>query len=152
MSPLPRRLIPALAPITDALAEPVYAIVRLVAGAFLVPHGLWKLFGITGGTHEQMVEFFAGIGLQPAEFLVYAVGAVELFGGILIALGLLTRPAALAATITTGVAAFYFHLPLGFYVEQGGAEFALLWTAVLFMIAVRGGGLFSLDRLAGVEF
>ena len=77
---------------------------------------------------------------------------MEFIGGILIALGLLTRPAALAATITTGVAAFYFHLPLGFYVENGGAEFALLWTAVLLMVAIRGGGRFSLDRLAGVEF
>jgi len=152
MTSPPRRLIPALASLTDALEEPVYAIVRVVAGAFLIPHGLWKLFGITGGTHEQMVAFFAGIGLQPAELLVYAVGAVELVGGILIALGLLTRPAALAATITTGVAAFYFHLPLGFYVEEGGAEFALLWTAVLLIIAVRGGGRFSLDRVAGIAF
>jgi putative oxidoreductase len=152
MNPEPRRLIPALGGLTDRLAEPAYALVRIVAGGFLVPHGMWKLFGITGGTHEQMVEFFRNIGLEPAELLVYAVGVVEFLGGILIAIGLLTRPAALAATVTTGVAAFYFHLPLGFYVDNGGAEFALLWTAVLFMIAIRGGGRFSLDRRLGAEF
>lgn len=146
-----RRLIPFLAPITTALAEPTYALMRFVAGAFLVPHGLWKLFGITGGTHEQMVEFFAQIGLQPAELLVYAVGVVEFFGGILIAIGLLTRAAALAAAATTGVAALYFHLPLGFYVENGGAEFALLWAIVLLMIAMRGGGRFSVDAALGRE-
>jgi putative oxidoreductase len=50
------------------------------------------------------------------------------------------------------VAAFYFHLPLGFYVDNGGAEFALLWMAVLLMIAIRGGGRFSVDRRIGVEF
>jgi uncharacterized membrane protein YphA (DoxX/SURF4 family) len=71
-----RRLIPILSRLTDALAEPAYALVRIVAGGFLVPHGMWKLFGITGGTHEQMVEFFRSIGLEPAELLVYAVGIV----------------------------------------------------------------------------
>jgi putative oxidoreductase len=147
----PHRLIPVLPRLTDLLAEPAYALVRLIAGGFLIPHGMWKLFGITGGTHEQMVEFFQSIGLEPAELLVYAVGIVEFFGGILIAIGLITRPAALAATVTTGVAAFYFHLPLGFYVDNGGAEFALLWTAVLLMIAIRGGGSFSLDRWIGAE-
>jgi putative oxidoreductase len=147
-----RCLIPILSRLTDALAEPAYGLVRIVAGGFLVPHGMWKLFGITGGTHEQMVEFFRTIGLEPAELLVYAVGIVEFFGGILIAVGLLTRPAALAATVTTGVAAFYFHVPLGFYVDNGGAEFALLWTAVLLMIAIRGGGRLSLDHWLGAEF
>lgn len=152
MTSEPRRLIAPLARLTTLLAEPAYALVRIVAGGFLVPHGMWKLFGITGGTQAQMVEFFRGIGLEPAVALVYAVGLVEFFGGILIAIGLFTRPAALAAAVTTGVAAFYFHLPLGFYVENGGAEFALLWTAVLLMIAMRGGGAISLDRRIGVEF
>jgi putative oxidoreductase len=146
------RFIPALQPLTDALAEPAYALTRFIAGAFLVPHGMWKLFGITGGTKEWMIEFFSSIGLEPAAFLVNAVGLVEFVGGILIALGLLTRPAALAATITTATAALYFHLPRGFYVEPGGVEFAALWAVVLLMIAVRGGGPISLDRLIGREF
>jgi putative oxidoreductase len=146
-----RRVIPALKPITDALAEPAYAVTRFVAGAFLVPHGMWKLFGVTGGTKEQMIDFFARIGLEPAALLVHLVGTVEFFGGILIALGLLTRPAAVLATVTTATAALYFHLPLGFYVEPGGVEFSGLWAIVLLMIAVRGGGRISLDRWLGRE-
>jgi putative oxidoreductase len=146
------RIIPALRPLTDRFAGPAYALTRFVAGAFLVPHGMWKLFGITGGTKEGMIEFFSSIGLEPAAFLVNAVGLVEFVGGILIALGLFTRPAALAATITTGTAALYFHLPKGFYVEPGGVEFSALWAIVLLMIAVRGGGPISLDRLIGREF
>jgi putative oxidoreductase len=145
------RIIPALKPVTDALAEPAYALTRFVAGAFLVPHGMWKLFGITGGTKEQMIDFFSRIGLEPAALLVHLVGTVEFFGGILIALGLLTRPAAAFATVTTATAALYFHLPLGFYVEPGGVEFSGLWAIVLLMIAVRGGGRFSLDRWLGRE-
>lgn len=145
-----RPIIPALRPVYAALAEPAYALLRLTAGAFLVPHGMWKLFGITGD-QGQMVQFFAGIGLQPAMPLVIAVGLVELIGGMLTGLGLLTRPAAFAAAVTTGTAALYFHLPNGFYVDNGGTEFASLWTIVLLFIVVRGSGAISLDRLFGRE-
>jgi putative oxidoreductase len=146
-----RPIIPALTPVYAALAEPAFALLRLVAGAFLVPHGMWKLFGITGD-RAQMAQFFADIGLQPAFPLMIAVGLVEFIGGILIALGLLTRPAALAGAITTGTAALYFHLANGFYVDNGGIEFAGLWTVALLFIAVRGGGALSLDRAIGREF
>lgn len=147
-----RLILPFLAPVYAVLAEPAYALTRFVAGAFLVPHGMWKLFGITGGTKEGMIDFFSRIGLEPEELLVNLVGSVEFFGGILIAVGLLTRPAAVAATVTTATAAIYFHLPLGFYVEPGGVEFSGLWAVVLLMIAVRGGGRISLDALIGREF
>src|SRR4051812_42977837 len=134
-----RPIIPALVPIYRALAEPAYALVRFVAGAFLVPHGMWKLFSITG-SRDQMIAFFQDIGLEPAVPLNYAVGLVEFIGGILIAIGFLSRPAALAAAITTGSAALYWHIGNGFYVDDGGVEFAGLWTIVLLMIAVRGSG------------
>jgi putative oxidoreductase len=145
-----RPIVPLLQPAYAALAEPAYGLLRFIAGAFLVPHGMWKLFGITGD-QAQMVQFFAGIGLQPAMLLVIAVGLIEFLGGILVALGLLTRPAAFAAAVTTGTAALYFHLPNGFYVDNGGTEFALLWAVALLFIAVRGGGAISLDRLFGRE-
>jgi len=146
-----RPIIPFLAPFWAALTEPAYALMRLTAGAFLVPHGLWKLFGITG-SQEEMLAFFQAIGLEPAFLLMIAVGIVEVVGGALIAVGLLTRPAAIAATVTTATAAIYFHLPLGFYVEPGGVEFSALWAIVLLYIAIRGGGGISLDRAIGREF
>ena len=145
-----RPIVPLLQPVYAALAEPAYGLLRLIAGAFLVPHGMWKLFGITGD-QAQMVQFFAGIGLHPAMLLVIAVGLIEFLGGILVTLGLLTRPAAFAAAVTTGTAALYFHLPNGFYVDNGGTEFASLWAVALLFIAVRGGGAISLDRLFGRE-
>lgn len=152
LAPAQTRLaIPFLGPVYAALAEPAYALTRFVAGAFLVPHGMWKLFGITG-SREGMIDFFSRIGLEPAALLVNLVGSVEFFGGILISLGLLTRPAAAAATVTTATAALYFHVPFGFYVEPGGVEFSALWAVVLLMIAVRGGGRISLDAIIGREF
>jgi putative oxidoreductase len=146
-----RPIVRFLAPVCRTLAEPAYALVRLTAGALLVPHGLWKLFGITG-SREEMLTFFQAIGLEPAMLLMSAVGVVETVGGALIAVGLLTRPAALAATITTATAALYVHLPLGFYVEAGGIEFSGLWAIVLLFIAIRGGGRLSIDRMIGREF
>ena len=145
-----RPMIPALQPVYAALVEPAYALLRVIAGGFLVPHGMWKLFGVTGD-QAAMVQFFASIGLQPAMPLTIAVGLVEFIGGILIVIGLATRPAALAATITTGTAALYFHLPNGFSVDNGGTEFASLWAVVLLFIAVRGGGAISLERAIGRE-
>jgi putative oxidoreductase len=146
-----RPIIPFLAPLWAALAEPAYALLRFVAGAFLIPHGLWKLFGITG-SQAEMLAFFQAIGLEPAYALMIAVGVVETVGGAFIALGLFTRPAAIAATVTTATAALYFHLQYGFYVDTGGVEFAALWAVVLLYIAVRGGGTISLDRAIGREF
>lgn len=146
-----RPFIPALVPVYAALSEPVYALTRLTAGAFLVPHGLWKLFGITG-SQEEMIAFFQAIGLEPAVPLMIAVGIVEVVGGACIAIGFLTRPAALAAAATTATAALYVHLPLGFYVEPGGVEFSALWAVILLMIAVRGGGRLSVDAWIGREF
>ncbi|SDB03033.1 DoxX family protein [Bauldia litoralis] len=146
-----RPFIPALVPVYAALSEPVYALTRLTAGAFLVPHGLWKLFGITG-SQEEMIAFFQAIGLEPAVPLMLAVGIVEVVGGACIAVGLLTRPAALAAAATTATAALYVHLPLGFYVEPGGVEFSALWAVILLMIAVRGGGRLCVDAWIGREF
>ncbi|MEQ9688500.1 MAG: DoxX family protein [Bauldia litoralis] len=146
-----RPFIPALVPVYAALSEPVYALTRLTAGAFLVPHGLWKLFGITG-SQQEMIAFFQAIGLEPAVPLMIAVGIVEVVGGACIAVGFLTRPAALAAAATTATAALYVHLPLGFYVEPGGVEFSALWAVILLMIAVRGGGRLSVDAWIGREF
>ena len=146
-----RPILPILSPLWAALDAPAYALLRVTAGGFLIPHGLWKLFGITG-SQEEMQAFFSAIGLEPAWWIMIAVGLVETIGGALIALGLLTRPAAIAAAVTTATAAIKVHLPLGFYVEPGGVEFAALWAVVLVYIAVRGGGAISLDRLIGREF
>jgi putative oxidoreductase len=117
-----------------------------------MPHGAQKLFGLLGGNFANFERFFGSLGFQPAAPFVILVGCVEFFGGLMIALGLFTRPVAVMATISTGIAALMVHLPKGFFAASGGVEFPLIWAVALLFFAVHGGGRFSLDRMIGREF
>lgn len=145
--------IPALGKLYAALDPFMMPLLRVVTGLFLVPHGAQKLFGwFGGGGIEGTAQFFSKMGLEPAVPLVMLVGATEVFGGLLIAVGLLTRPAAVAATILLLVAALDIHWSNGFFVTKGGFEFALFWAAATAVFAVKGGGCCSLDAKIGREF
>lgn len=144
----PRLLVPFMSGFYAAAGEIAYPLVRFVAGAWLVPHGYAKLFG---GQMPRTVEGFAKLGLEPASLLAHLVGGVEFFGGILIAIGLLTRPAAFAATVLLLVATVKVHLPNGFS-GPGGYEYSLMWTLLCFAICLRGGDRLSVDRALGREF
>jgi putative oxidoreductase len=111
----------------------------------LFTHGLGKIsdpFGAAG-----MVE---GLGFYPGEFWSPLLSFTEFFGGILIAIGLLTRPASFAAMIVLLVTV-WFH-----WVTQGqgysGAEKSILWSAVFFFFVIRGGNRHSVDARIGKEF
>ena len=106
-----------------------------------------------GGGLQGTADFFAnGLGLEPGLFFAALVGATEFFGGLLLAVGLFTRPAAVAAAVLLFVAAFKVHLASGFFVMNGGYEYALLWGLICLAIAFRGGGELSVDRAVGREF
>ena len=145
----PSLIIPALAAVYASLSKLSYPMVRFVAGAFLIPHGWPKLFG---GVAEGTAQFFASQGLEPALPLVYLVGITEVFGGLCLALGLLTRPAAAAVTVLMTVSAFQIHWPNGFAWINGGFEYPLFWGVVALAILFKGGGRWSVDRLIGREF
>jgi putative oxidoreductase len=148
-----RLLIPALAPLYDALSPLMLPMVRVAAGLILMPHGAQKLFGwFGGGGLEGTAGFFASAGLEPALFLALLVGITEFFGGLLLALGLLTRPVAAAITVMLAVIVFDIHWASGFFAGNGGVEYPLLWGTVTLAFAVRGGGAYSLDRRIGREF
>jgi len=87
-------LVPAVSAITRALSPIAEPALRVVAGAFLLPHGSQKLFGWFGGYGvEATGQFFAAkLGL-PASFALLA-GLIEVVGGLALAFGLLTRVAA----------------------------------------------------------
>lgn len=152
-TPEPQLIIPALAPLYDKLRGLGYPVIRLFAGIMLVPHGAQKLFGAFGGGGIQgTAGFFAKMGIEPAVPLVVLSGLTEFVGGILLAIGFLTRPVAIAVFILMMVAVFKVHLGAGFFVTKGGYEFALLWGMVALGIALRGGGPLSVDRAIGKEF
>lgn len=138
----------ALANALSPLAEPM---VRVVAGLLLLPHGAQKLFGLFGGYGVDATgQFFAAkLGL-PASLALVA-GLIEFFGGILLALGLLTRPVAALVFGLMAVAVIWVHLPTGFFWTAGGFEYPLLWGVVALSFVIRGGGRYSLDALIGRE-
>ncbi len=145
-------IIPALGGIYDNVSGLAYPLVRLVTGALLIPHGCQKLFGWFGGDINATAAFFSQIGLEPALPLAYLVGVTELFGGILLAIGLLTRPVAVMVLVQMAVAMFLVHLGNGFFWNEGGFEYPLMWGLLALAIAFRGGGPLSVDRAIGREF
>ena len=147
-----RLVVPALGGLYDALAPLAWPLVRFTAGLFLMPHGAQKLFGwFGGGGLEGTAGWFAEIGFEPAMPLAALVGATEFFGGLLVAIGLLTRPAAAAAFISLATAVFGYHMANGFFVFNGGYEYAMLWGFLMLAIVFRGGGRLSVDARLGRE-
>ncbi len=147
----PRLIIPALGPLYDRLAIFAYPMVRFITGALLVPHGGAKLFGWFGVDIAGTAAFFAKLGLVPALPLAYYIGVLEFFGGIMIAVGLLTRFWAIQVVGFMAVAAFYVHWDNGFLWIQGGFEYPLMWGVVALAVFIEGGGPLSLDRAIGRE-
>lgn len=140
-----RLIVPPLRSLYASLHDVSETILRVVAGLALVTHGYPKItnpFGATG-----MVE---SLGFYPGVFWAPLLAATEFFGGILIAIGLLTRPAAFAATFVLLVTV-YFHWIAQ---DQGysGAEKSIIWAAVMFFFAVRGANRHSVDAKLGREF
>jgi putative oxidoreductase len=146
-----RPLIPALAPLERGLAVLGYPLMRFTTGVFLMPHGAQKLFGAFGGNPAATAQFFDHIGLQPGSVFTTIAGCAEFFGGLLLALGLLTRFAAVVVGVLMLVAIFTVHLPNGWFWTKMGIEYPLFWGLMAAGCACRGGGRFSLDAAIGRE-
>jgi putative oxidoreductase len=144
--PSRRRLIlPFLGRLYDALHDSAETLLRVVAGLALVTHGAPKIvnpFGAVG-----MVE---SLGFYPGWLWAPLLAATEFFGGIFVALGFLTRPAAVAATIVLLVTVYFHWIVQG--QGYGGAEKSILWAAIFIFFAIRGGNRHSVDARLGREF
>ncbi len=147
----PRYVMPGLAGIYAALDTYAWPLVRVATGLFFVPHGMQKLFGFWGGNLARTAEGFAKLGLTPRMFWASYIGSLELFGGLLLAIGLLTRPIAALFVGFMAVAAFYVTIHHGYFWTGGGMEVALYLMLVCLAILVHGGGAWSVDRLLGRE-
>jgi putative oxidoreductase len=131
-----------------------WTLVRIATGLILVPHGAQKLFGwFGGGGLTGTAQFFEqNLGLYPGLLFAGLAGATEFVGGLLLALGLLTRLSAAAVVAVMAYAAFVVHWGNGFFWTAGGYEFPLLWGLVALALVIRGGGPLSLDRMLGWKF
>ena len=117
------------------------ALLRIITGTTFAAHGAQKLFvygfdGVAGG-FAQMVVPFPGL-MGPL------VGFVELFGGLALIAGLLTRLAGVGLTAVMLGAMAFVHLPAGFFLPNG-YEFVLLLAASATTLAIVGAGRYSLD-------
>jgi putative oxidoreductase len=150
-SPSPRPIIAPLGALYERVAPLSYPLIRATAGLLLLPHGAQKLFGMFGGDIGATAGFFAKVGIQPALPFAYLFGGIEFVGGLLLAIGLLTRVAAAGVVIMMAVAVLQVHLGNGFFWTKGGFEYPLFWGLVAFAIFLRGGGEMSVDRAIGRE-
>jgi putative oxidoreductase len=103
------------------------------------------------GAGAVAANILAKNGIEPALAGAYVIMFLELVGGCCLFVGLFTRFFAAALAIEMLIALLFVHLPKGYSVGGGGYEYVLLIGAVCFAIAIRGGGVYSIDRLLGKE-
>jgi putative oxidoreductase len=119
-------------------ADRIYALTRIVVGFLFLCHGAQKLFG----------------GTPPPEMpvaLFWIAGVIELVGGGLVCIGLLTGWAAFICSGMMAVAYFMAHQPQGLLPIENRGELAAIYAWVFLLIAARGSGTWSLDSVVGGE-
>jgi putative oxidoreductase len=125
--------------ISRRAVKAAYFLLRVVSGFLLMQAGGLILFGWYGGMPEgQTVSLVSQTGIG---------GILEFFGGILIILGLATRPVAFILSGMMGVAYWQFHAPLGRWPIQNNGMPAVLLCFIFLYMAARGAGEWSLDAL-----
>jgi len=143
----PRPLIRALGPLYEVLEPLSWPIIRYAAGLILAWHGWLK---VSRGV-EAYAPTFAKMGYEPAVPIVILLAFVEFAGGLGVAIGLFTRFFAAAAALEMAEIVFDVYWSNGYSWLKQGYEYPLLWGLVLFAIALRGGGPWSVDKLIGRE-
>lgn len=128
-------------------------LLRVPVGITFALHGAQKLFGWFGGYGlAGTAGWMESIGLAPGYLLALMAGSAEFFGGLLLILGLLTRPTGSVLAITMLVAIFSVHWQHGFFMSNNGYEFALALLAASLAVAASGAGKFALDTVINKKF
>jgi len=115
-----------------------YAALRIVAGFLLLWHGAQKLFG-----------FPAPMPMEAPAFIIYVAGPIELIGGALVMVGLLTRWAAFLCSGLMAAAYWMAHGRNALFPIENGGELAALYCFVFLFISAKGAGIWSVDGSRG---
>jgi putative oxidoreductase len=128
------------APANPVWTSRMLAIFRVVAGVMFIQAGTMKLFGFPANPMPNMppVELWSQMGIG---------GVLELVGGTLIVLGLLTRPTAFILAGEMAVAYFQFHQPNAFWPNSNGGVAAVLYCFFFLYLIFAGAGMWSLDAV-----
>jgi putative oxidoreductase len=113
-------------------------VLRIASGLLLLQHGTAKYIGIPTIPQFATIDPMSMVGLA---------GLFELIGGILIVIGLFTRPVAFLLAGMTAVAYFYVHAARSVYPILNGGELAALYCFVFLYLAAAGGGPWSIDAI-----
>jgi putative oxidoreductase len=111
-------------------------VLRIVTGFLFFAHGAQKLLGFPA-PRAMPIELFSLMGLA---------GTLEFFGGLLLIVGLFTRPVAFVLSGFMAVAYFMAHAPQGFWPLLNKGELAALYSFLFLYLAAAGAGEWSLDR------
>src|SRR3954452_5615131 len=117
-------------------APQALSVLRIVTGLMIIQHGMGKIIGF------PVVPAYANV--QPFS-LIGAAGFIELIGGALLILGLLTRPAAFILSGEMAFAYFIGHAPKGFLPLINGGTLAILYCFTCLYLACAGAGPWSID-------
>ena len=109
-------------------------VLRIVTGLQFLEHGTQKFFGFPAGGPPEL----AG--------LILVQAFLETVGGILIILGLFTRPVAFILCGNMAVAYFMAHMPKSFFPAVNGGDAAILFCFVFLLFVFTGPGLLALDN------
>jgi putative oxidoreductase len=117
------------------------SVLRIMSGLLLLQHGTGKYLSIPVGPMNNA---------SPVTMSGTA-GILELIGGVLLIIGLFTRPVAFILSGMCAVAYFYAHYPRGFFPILNGGELAALYSFVFLYLAAAGGGVWSADKARGAD-
>jgi putative oxidoreductase len=118
-------------------APQLLSVLRIMSALLLLQHGTTKYLNFPEGPMNNASPLTMG----------GFAGLLELVGGVLLAIGLFTRPVAFLLSGTMAVAYWYAHAPQGFFPILNGGELAALYCFVFLYIASAGGGAWSIDNL-----
>jgi putative oxidoreductase len=118
----------------DGREDQAYALLRIVTGFLFIWHGTQKLFN------------FPADFPYPLNPLMYAAGTIETLGGMLVMIGLFTRPTAFICSGTMAVAYWMVHGMNNFFPILNNGELSAFFCFAFLFIAVRGAGIWSLDK------
>jgi len=116
----------------------VLSVLRIVSGLLFIPHGTAKLLHIPHVAMFDHLQLMSLLGLQ---------GVIELVGGVLLAVGLFSRPVAFVLSGDMAVAYFMAHWPKSWLPILNGGDLAVLFCFAFLYLWVAGPGPWSVDAL-----
>lgn len=153
--PSSQHYIPGLATLYTNLDGWAHVLIRVALGAVLIPHAMQKLFGSFGGPGMgNFIGMLQKVGYSPtlAPIFGWLIALLELGGGILLIIGLFTRPVAFAVLIFMLEAARFHYGLGGFFWTGRGNEYPLILAAISLYLLIRGAGPYSVDAKMDKEF